>query len=51
MVQNGQKRWIGVVGRVVSIQWVAPMSYFIEKSKSCMRNRSDGGKKQESDSE
>ena len=46
MVQNGQKWWIGVVGRETSIQWVAPMSYFIEKSKSCMRNRSDGGKEQ-----
>ena len=51
MVRNGWKQWIGVVGRVVSIQWIAPMSYFIEKNKSCVRNRSDGGKEQKSDSE
>ena len=44
MVRNGQKQWIGVVGRMASIQWVAPMSYFIEKSESYVRNRSEGEK-------
>ena len=51
MVRNSRKQWIEVVGRVVSIQWVAPMSYFVEKSESYMRNRSDGGKEQKPDLE